>query len=187
MLDELLAHPLVSEELVLGGSIGVMAIHGGIEAETAEMAREIAAATGASLYVVEQAESLAWHVPSTRYDPRHSSQLAAFLDYVDRVVSLHGFGRDHLRRSVLVGGANDPYRAQVARMLRSNTEVRVVDDLRDIPQGLRGRHARNPVNLAAGGGVQLEMSAATRLPPHRGKVVEALTRVIGDDVRSGGV
>ena len=186
VLDELLAHPLVSEEAVLAGAFGVMAIHGGIEAETAEMAREIAAATGASLYVVEQAENLAWHLPSIEYDPRHSDALQGFLGHVDRVVSLHGFGREHLKRSVLVGGGNDPMRATVAEILRRHTGVRVVDAMRDIPRTLRGRHPRNPVNLPSGGGVQLELSAGVRLDPHRAKVVEALARMVAGDLGSGG-
>lgn len=178
MLDELLAHPLVSEEMRLGGPIGVMAIHGGIEAETAEMARELADLTGASLYLVEQPEELSWHLPSTAYDPVHSDRLAGFLGNVRTVLSLHGFGRVHLPRSVLVGGCNDPLRSNVASALRSVTELRIVDDLEQIPKPLRGRHPANPVNLPPEAGVQIELSASARMPPHRAKVVAALATAI---------
>jgi phage replication-related protein YjqB (UPF0714/DUF867 family) len=178
MLRELLAHPLVSEEMRLGGPVGVMAIHGGIEAETAEMARELADATGASLYLVQQPEDLSWHLPSIHYDPAHSTRLSDFLGHVRTVVSLHGFGRVHLPKSVLVGGRNDTFRADVASGLRAGTGLRIVDDLEEIPRPLRGRHPANPVNLPAEAGVQLELSASARLLPHRAMVVAALTAAI---------
>jgi phage replication-related protein YjqB (UPF0714/DUF867 family) len=174
MLNELLAHPLVSEEMRLGGPVGVMAIHGGIEAETAEIAREVADATGASLYVVEQPEDLSWHIPSVRYDPAHSPLLATFLGHVRTVVSLHGFGRIHLRRTVLVGGGNDRFRAHFAAALRAGTDLRIIDDLAEIPPQLRGRHPANPVNLPSGSGVQLELSASARMAPHRTMLTSAV-------------
>jgi phage replication-related protein YjqB (UPF0714/DUF867 family) len=174
MLAELLAHPGVVEEMVLAGPVGVMALHGGIEEETAEMAREVAAVTGSSLYVVEQPPDLSWHIPSIGYDPSASAALASFLSHVRSVVSLHGFGRVHLRRSVLVGGGNHGLRTSMAAALRSHTGLRVVDDEAEIPRELRGRHPRNPVNLAAGGGVQLELSAGARMAPHRELVVTAV-------------
>jgi phage replication-related protein YjqB (UPF0714/DUF867 family) len=178
MLRDLLAHPLVSEEMRLGGPVGVMAIHGGVEAWTAEMARKLADATGSSLYLVNQAEDLAWHIPSIRYDPAHSPRLASFLGHVRTVVSLHGFGRDHLPRTVLVGGRNDALRHHVASGLRSGTRLRIVDDLEAIPRALRGRHPANPVNMPAEEGVQLELSGTARLLPHRDMVVAALTTAI---------
>jgi phage replication-related protein YjqB (UPF0714/DUF867 family) len=178
VLRELLDHPEVTEEVQLGSSVGVMAIHGGIEADTAEMAREIVQATGASLYVIEQSEQLAWHLPSTEYDPSHSEALTSFIDHVDRVVSLHGFGRDHLRGAVLVGGTNQLMRSSVAHLLRMRTRLRVVDRMRDIPRNLRGQHPQNPVNLPRHGGVQLELSATARVAPHRGMVVEAVADAI---------
>ena len=178
MLRELLAHPLVSEEMRLGGPVGVMAIHGGIEAGTAEMARELVAATGASLYLVEQPGDLSWHLPSIHYDPAHSHRLSAFLGHVRTVVSLHGFGRVHLPRTVLVGGRNDALRTQVASGLRAGTGLRIVDDFEEIPRPLRGRHPANPVNIPVEAGVQLELSGTARLLPHRGMVVAALTAAI---------
>jgi phage replication-related protein YjqB (UPF0714/DUF867 family) len=155
-----------------------MAIHGGIESDTAEMAREIVDVTGASLYIVEQGETLAWHVPSTQYDPDHSEALTSFLAHVERVVSLHGFGRDHLEGAVLIGGTNQRMRSSVAHLLRMRTRLRIVDRMGDIPKKLRGLHPRNPVNLPTDRGVQLEMSATARLIPHRGMVVEAVAEAI---------
>lgn len=181
MLDELLAHPLVSEEVQLAGPIGVMAIHGGIEADTAEMAREVAGIAGASLYVVEQSEELAWHVPSTRYDPAHSEALGSFVSHVRKVISLHGFGRDQLRATVLVGGTNQHLRSSVSHILRMRTRLRIVDRMDDIPKPLRGLHPNNPVNLPSERGVQLELSATARLSPHRGKVVEAMVEAITEE------
>ena len=178
MLRELLAHPLVSEEMRLGGPVGVMAIHGGIEAETAEMARELVEATGASLYVVEQPEDLSWHLPSIHYDPADSPRLSEFLGHVRTVVSLHGFGRVHLPKTVLVGGRNDALRSHVASGLRAGTGLRIVDDLEEIPRPLRGRHPSNPVNLPVEAGVQLELSATARLLPHRARVVVAMAAAI---------
>ena len=182
MFAELLAHPDVSEVMVLGGPVGVMAIHGGIEPDTAEMAREVAGATGASLYVVEQGENLAWHVPSTEYRPEQSTALSSFVEHVDRVVSLHGFGREDLRGSVLVGGTNHRMRSTMAHILRMRTDMRVIDRLGDIPNRLRGQHPDNPVNLPAGRGVQLELSATARLIPHRAKVVAAVAEAIGEEL-----
>lgn len=178
MLRDLLAHPGVVEEVRLASPVGIMALHGGIEEATSEMAIEVADATGASLYAVTQPDDLAWHIPSTRYQPEHSPALARFLGHVDSVISLHGFGRPHLKRSVLVGGAARHLAAVVAGALRNSTDARVVDDLDEIPKGLRGCHPRNPVNRTVGGGVQLEMSASVRWEPDRSDLVAALTLVV---------
>jgi phage replication-related protein YjqB (UPF0714/DUF867 family) len=92
VLDELLAQPGVRERSALRSRVGFMALHGGLEAMTAEIATECAERSGASLYTVVQPDELRWHVPSSRYDPLHSPALAEFLDHVDVVVSIHGFG-----------------------------------------------------------------------------------------------
>jgi len=179
MLQELLAHPGVVEDMRLGSRVGVMALHGGIEDETSELATEVAESTGASLYAVIQPDDLAWHVPSIEYHVQHSDQLDRYLSHIDRVVSLHGFGRPHLKRSILVGGANRPLAASVGAILRRHTDVRVVDQLDEIPAGLRGCHPANPVNQTTGGGVQLELSASVRWEPDRTDLVEALAAVVG--------
>lgn len=188
MLGELLAHPGVVEDVWLGSAVGVMALHGGIEEETAELARDVARATESSLYAVVQPDDLAWHIPSIRYRPEQSSALAGFLDHVDRVVSIHGFGRPHLKRSILVGGANRSMAAIVAAQLRNHTDARVVDDLADIPRALRGCHPDNPVNLPIGGGVQLELSASVRWEPVRAAVAQAIVAAVDEltDTTVGG-
>jgi phage replication-related protein YjqB (UPF0714/DUF867 family) len=178
-IGSLLAHPDVTEEVRLTGPVGLMALHGGIEAHTADMAREIAGRAGASLYVVEQPPELSWHVPSVEYGRERSSGLASFLEHCTTVVSLHGFGRPGLRRTVLVGGRNVQFGAAIAARIRAASSLRVIDDIDAIPSGLRGHHPANPVNQARSAGVQLEMSAGARMRPHRPRVVTALADSIG--------
>lgn len=178
MLAELLAHEGVVEEMSVTGSLGVMALHGGLEKATAAIARELARQSGSSLYVVEQPYDLAWHIPSTRYRPNQSRRLAAFLDHVRAVVSIHGFGRQSLPRTVLVGGRNVQLGSEIATALRRATDLRVIDAADDIPPGLRGLHRHNPVNLPPDAGVQLELSQSARAAPHRDALVKALVSVL---------
>ena len=174
MFDELLAHPEVSETAILRSPIGVMALHGGIEKKTGTIASKIADRAGASLYVVHQSERLRWHVPSIHYDPGMSRHLARFLEHVDIAVSLHGFGRRHLERSVLVGGASSELAAEMSDRLRTATKLNVVSG-EEIPAGLKGRHPANPVNMPRGGGVQLELSHSCRHSPHVEPLIDAVT------------
>ena len=95
MFAELLAHPGVEEIVELRGSFGFMAYHGGsLEEATDVIAQAAAEASGASYYGVHQPADLQWHIPSTQIDPTESSALAAFLDHVDEVITVHGYGRD---------------------------------------------------------------------------------------------
>jgi phage replication-related protein YjqB (UPF0714/DUF867 family) len=178
VFDQLLAHPEVSEHLELASPVGVMALHGGIEKETDAIAAEVASRTGASLYLVRQSEHLRWHVPSIRYDPAHSDRLTRFLDHVEVAVSLHGFGRRRLERTVLVGGASDGLAVEMSLRLRAATSLNVLTG-DEIPRGLKGRHPANPVNLPREGGVQLELSHSCRHVPH----VEPLIHTISGFVR----
>lgn len=178
MFDQLLAHPNVSEYMELGSTIGVMALHGGIEKETGSIATAIAERTGASLYVVHQSERLRWHVPSIHYDPTISVRLARFVEHVDVAVSLHGFGRRHLRKTVLVGGASNGLAGDMAERLRVATGLNVLTG-EAIPRGLKGAHPDNPVNLPRGGGVQLELSHSCRQAPHVGHLIDAVTGFVG--------
>lgn len=177
MIAELLAHDGVVETCELRGSHGFMALHGGsLERGTAEVARAAAARCGASLYAVEQPDDLQWHIPSHRHDPADAPRLAAFLGHVDRVVSVHGYGRDGWWTRLLLGGADRDLAAHTATVLRDHLDGwEVVDDLDEIPAELRGLHPENPVNLA-GGGVQLELPPRVRgLGPNgRPEYVEAL-------------
>ncbi len=159
MIAELLEHDGVVETCQLRAGFGFMAIHGGsLERGTAEVARAAAQQCAASLYVVEQPESLRWHIPSHHYDPAAAPALGRFLDHVDRTVSVHGYGREGWWTRLLVGGADRVLAGQVAASLRASLDgFEVVDDIDEIPRELRGLHPANPVNLTRGGGVQLEL------------------------------
>jgi phage replication-related protein YjqB (UPF0714/DUF867 family) len=197
VLAELLAHPGVEEVCERRGRFGLMAIHGGnLERGTDVVAAAAAERAGASLYAVRQPEDLTWHVPSTRFDPAVSPSLAAFLDHVDVVVSVHGYGRVGMWTTLLVGGGNRTLGARVARALRASLGdgFTAVDDLDAIPRPLRGVHPRNPVNRPRRGGVQLELpprvrpgtDAPTFRPEYAAAVVDALAAVASDGVSDAG-
>lgn len=156
---ELLGHPEVVEELELRSAVGFLALHGGLEPGTAEIARSAAARAGASYYTVSQPRELHVHVPSVDADPDDAPRLAAFLDHVRMVVSVHGYYRPLERpQAVLVGGANRALVMALAGELRGVLpDYLIVDDTDAIPSHMRGLDARNPVNRAERGGVQLEL------------------------------
>lgn len=160
----LLAEPGVSEVLELRGRFGFMAFHGGeLEAVTDVVASRAAAASGASNYGVLHPEGLDVHLPSALVAPSASVALAEFLAHVDVVVAVHGYGREGLWTSLLAGGSNRALAAHVAAYVgRILPGYEVVTDLEAIPDGLRGLHPANPVNLPVGGGVQLELPPRVR-------------------------
>lgn len=164
LLAELLSHPAVTEEVTLGSALGVMAFHGGdLEEGTDRIADEVAARTGASRYVVRQGDGLRWHVPSTCFVPDESPALATFLDHVQEVVTIHGYGRRSMFTTVLLGGRNRALAAHVGAHLRAALPgYEVIDDLDDVPRALRGVHPANPVNRPSGGGVQIELPPRVR-------------------------
>ena len=184
MFADLLARPGVEERVRLASRCGFMALHGGLESGTAEMAQTAADRSGASLYAVVQPADLRWHLPAHRIRAEEPSALATFLDHVDVVVSLHGYLRHDLVNAVLVGGANRALAARLGASLRDALPgVDVVDELDAIPAGLRGVHPNNPVNRSRGGGVQLELSHRVRFaggpagragPPPAGRLVDTL-------------
>ena len=186
MFADLLAHDGVTERVELGSSFGFMAFHGGsLERGTAEIAAAAAATAGASLYTVEQPEDLRWHLPSHLVGPEGSPALAKFLDHVDVVVSIHGFGREGYWTRLLLGGGNRELAVRVGVVLRAGLPgFEVVDDVEEIPSTLRGLHPENPVNRARGGGVQLELPPRVRnLGPHgRPEHVDALVRALASAV-----
>jgi phage replication-related protein YjqB (UPF0714/DUF867 family) len=161
---ELLAHDGVEEEVVLRSTFGFMAFHGGnLEEGTDTIAAAAAEASGASLYAVRQPEGLRWHIPSTQVTPDDSPALAAFLAHVDVVVAVHGYGRDGMWTTLLLGGRNRTLAAHLATHLRGGLpDYTVIDQLEDVPRELRGVHRANPVNRSPGGGVQLELPPRTR-------------------------
>lgn len=189
---DVLAMPGVFEEIELRGTVGLMAYHGGgLEEMTDVVAREAAAASGASYYGVVHPPDFDVHVPSTRVVPEDSVRLAAFLDHVDTVITVHGFGRRALLTSVLLGGRNRELAGHVAGRLRDHLPAyEVVDDLERIPPELRGVHPRNPVNLPTGGGVQIELPPRVRgssplwwdwehgLVPHTRALIAALATAV---------
>jgi phage replication-related protein YjqB (UPF0714/DUF867 family) len=141
-----------------------MAYHGGdLEVGTDQIADEVAARTGASLYAVRQPAGMQQHVPSVRFRPDHSALLAAFVAHVEVVVTLHGYGRRSMFRTLLLGGRNRDAAGVVAATLRRHLPAyEVVDDLDHIPRELRGLHRHNPVNLPPRQGVQVELPPRVR-------------------------
>jgi phage replication-related protein YjqB (UPF0714/DUF867 family) len=170
---ELLAHPEVLEEQVLGSPVGFLALHGGLEPGTAEIAVAAARHAGASSYVIVQPDDLKRHVPSHEHDPADSPLLAGFLDHVDVVISVHGYW-GHGDDALLVGGRDRALASTLGARLRAALpEHRVVDQLDEIPRRLRGVDPRNPVNRAARG-VQVELPHPVRAvgPYGRGEAGE---------------
>jgi phage replication-related protein YjqB (UPF0714/DUF867 family) len=182
----LLATVGVEERSVLRSRFGFLALHGGLEQATAELATEAAQRAGASLYAVVQPPDLRWHIPSNQMHPAASPALAGFLDHVEMVVSLHGYGglrtpstvgsasgsppvasgpvsADDRWTTVLVGGANRVLAAELAADLRTALDHYTwLDDIDRIPGHLRGVHPDNPVNRPRLGGVQLELPPRAR-------------------------
>lgn len=164
LLTELLAHPGVEERSSLRSTTGVMAYHGGnLEVGTDRIAEAVAERTGASSYVVTQPDSLRWHIPSKAFRPEESAALARFVDHVERVVTIHGFGRRSMFTTVLLGGRNRALAATIGAHLRAALPgYEIIDELDDIPAALRGVHADNPVNLPPEHGVQIELPPRVR-------------------------
>lgn len=141
-----------------------MAFHGGnLEEGTDHIADEVASRSGVSRYVIRQPDDLRWHIPSRLFRPEESTRIARFLDHVDEVVTLHGYGRRTMFTSILLGGRNRPLATHVATHLRRALPgYEVIDRLDDIPSPLRGVHPENPVNVCRGAGVQIELPPRVR-------------------------
>ncbi len=164
-LASLLALAGVTEEIELRSGTGVCALHGGgLERATEVVAREVAARIGGSYYAVVQPDGCRRHLPSTRFLSGVSSNLDAFLDRVETVLSIHGYGRHDDFWAILIGGADRAAAHHVAGHLRGvlPEEYRVVDDVEAMPQTLRGLHPNNPVNRVPGRGVQIELPPSIR-------------------------
>lgn len=164
-LTALLSQPGVEEILTLRSPhLGFMAFHGGrLEKATDAVASEAAEHSGASYYGIVQHHDPVTHISSKYIDPRESDQLARFLDHVDAVITIHGYGRERLRWSLLLGGRNRAIAAHVAHHLRQGLPMYdIVDDLDEIPKELAGQHEDNPVNRTRRGGVQIELPPLLR-------------------------
>ncbi len=161
-LSELLAAPGVTEASRLRSRFGFLVIHGGgLEQMTEVIAERAADAADASVYVVRHPDRWPHHLASTRFDPAESARLAEFLDHVDVVVSLHGYGRIGRSTQLLAGGRNRVLAADLARHV-DLPGYQMVTDLDMIPAELRGLHPDNPVNRVRSGGAQLELPPRVR-------------------------
>lgn len=161
---ELLDLPGVDEQLVLRGSFGFAAYHGGnLERHTEIIAATAAELAGASYYGVVQPLDMHHHISSTKIDPAVSDRFATFIEHCDVVVTVHGYGRRGMYTSMLCGGGNRELAGHVATHLRDALPAyRAIDDIDQIPKELRGLHPKNPCNLPAGGGMQLELPPRVR-------------------------
>jgi len=168
VFSELLDHEGVEERAELRSRVGFLALHGGLEQRTAEIASSAAGRAGATWYAVVQPPDLRWHVPSHQFDPGVSPLLRQVLEHCDVIVSVHGFGRAGLWTSLLLGGSARGLAGELGIALRDALPAyEVLDDVDAIPPELRGLDPRNPVNLARAGGVQLELPPRVRgIGPH---------------------
>ncbi|MFC9158935.1 poly-gamma-glutamate hydrolase family protein [Streptomyces bauhiniae] len=147
--------------LHLGGPIGLLALHGGVEGGTAELAREVATRTGATLLTFTQPSGPRKHIPSTRMTP--CTPLTTFLTHAALTISLHGHNRRAHPRTIYTGGSNRPAARLVAAALSQWAPAFVpITTLSEIPHPLRGLHPDNPVNQTRDGGVQLELPVLAR-------------------------
>lgn len=162
--SELLASDGVREEMTLRSRFGLMAFHGGeLEAVTDYIAREAAERAGASYYGVLLPKSLEWHLPSHKVTADQSPSLAQFLDHVEIVITVHGYGRDGFWTTLLLGGGNRRLASHMAGILGGHLpDYTVMHDIDEIPRELRGLHQDNPVNVPPHSGVQLELPPRVR-------------------------
>ncbi|MCU1360897.1 MAG: hypothetical protein JWN99_2186, partial [Ilumatobacteraceae bacterium] len=132
---DLLARPGVEEVCELRSTFGFMAFHGGaLEEMTDVIARAAVERTGASYYGVHQPKGDEEHLPSTRFDPAFSSRLADFIDHVQIVVTVHGYGRPGFYTTLLVGGQNRALAEHVGAALRTHLPAYEIEtDLDRIP------------------------------------------------------
>jgi phage replication-related protein YjqB (UPF0714/DUF867 family) len=159
-----LAEPGVIEICQIRSRFGFMAFHGGaLEQRTDEIAAAAAEQAGASLYAVLHPPPDPAHLASTLVRPGASPALARFIEHVDVVVTIHGYGRSGRFTELLLGGRNRDLAEVIAERLRSALDgYTVVTDLDEIPRELRGLHPDNPVNLPARAGVQIELPPRVR-------------------------
>jgi phage replication-related protein YjqB (UPF0714/DUF867 family) len=188
-LSQLLTMDGVSEHSVLRSNFGFMAFHGGsLEEMTDVVASRAAERSGASYYGIQLPDNLEWHIPSHKVTADQSPALSEFLSHVNIVITVHGFGRAGFFTSLLLGGRNRRLAAHLSASLQQHLPAyRIVDELEDIPQNLRGLHQDNPVNSVEHAGVQLELPPRVRgssplwwdwegpgLTPHTESLIDAL-------------
>lgn len=188
-LSHLLTMDGVSEHSELRSSFGFMAFHGGaLEEMTDIVASRAAERAGASYYGIQLPDNLEWHIPSHKVTADQSPALNQFLNHVNIVITVHGFGRAGFFTSLLLGGRNRRLAMHLSESLQRHLPAyRILDDLEDIPENLRGLHQDNPVNAVEHAGVQLELPPRVRgssplwwdwegpgLTPHTESLIDAL-------------
>ncbi|MBG01427.1 MAG: hypothetical protein CL470_04070 [Acidimicrobiaceae bacterium] len=164
MIKNILERDDVREELELRSSFGFMAYHGGsLEKATDVIAREAAERSNSSYYGLIQTDKDPIHFASTQLLKEKSESLKRFLDHVTIVITIHGYGREHLFYSVLLGGRNRKLADYIAPILqKSLPDYEFETSLEKIPKELRGQHKQNPVNYPPLNGVQLELPPTLR-------------------------
>ena len=190
MFKQLLDHPGVEEVCELRSKFGFMAYHGGnLEENTDVIAQAAAQRSGSSYYGVHQPLGVRQHIASHLISPADSPTLTSFIDHVDIVVTIHGYGRKGLFTTLLLGGKNRPLASHVAAHLHKALPAYEIEhDLAKIPSDLAGQHHLNPVNLPRHGGVQIELPPRVRgssplwwdwegpsLTPHTISLIDALS------------
>ena len=186
---DLLATPGVEEVCELRGPIGFMAYHGGsLEHLTDVIASRAAALSGASYYGVHQPPDLQWHIPSHQVSPAESPRLEEFVGHVEAAITIHGYGRQDMWTTLLLGGLHRELAHHVAIHLRPQLpDYTVETELTAMPKELRGQDLRTPANLPRYQGVQIELPPRVRgtspiwkdwkgpgLVPHTEALIEGL-------------
>jgi len=137
-----------------GSHIGVIAIHGGIEPMSEDIARAIAD-QDFNLYVFESLVDqgrFTMHVTSTHFD---DPRAVALMNKSRIAISIHGYKATR-EEVACVGGGNEALRDWVAQRLSVFVKV-------ESPCAIfNGRGRANIVNQAAEQGVQLELSRTLR-------------------------
>ncbi len=184
-LADLLDLPGVEEECVTRSAVGFMALHGGSQDRGTDLiARRAAEQSASSFYAIVQPSGLRVHLTSRLHSPDHSATLRGFLRHVRVAISVHGFGRDSFAlwvdptaglmidpygpavrdgqkaplTGIIVGGRNEALLGCARELLRDRfTGYHVADERVRL-----GFHPKNPVNLPAAGGVQIELPPGLR-------------------------
>ncbi len=190
MFKQLLDHPGVDEVCELRSKFGFMAFHGGnLEENTDVIAQAAAQQSGSSYYGVHQPPGMRQHIASHLISPADSPALTSFINHVDIVVTIHGYGRKGLFTTLLLGGKNRALASHLAAHLNAALPAYDIEhDLEKIPRDLAGQHHLNPVNLPRHGGVQIELPPRVRgssplwrdwegssLTPHTNSLIDALS------------
>ena len=164
MANKILEIPSAYEELSIRSGIGLMSYHGGtLEKATDAIARETAEQSGASYYGLIQTNDDPLHFPSTELFEYASNNLNVFFQHVKVVITIHGYGRESLFHSVLLGGRNRALASHIASFLKmALPDYSFENDLDEIPKELRGLHPKNPVNIPEFAGVQVELPPTLR-------------------------